>query len=64
MIVTGCLEDEEEREFCSGVKDCSSGDGDITIHIQTHFETDLRFYEDMRIWSALEDLPKNASKVK
>ena len=62
--MTGCLVDEKERRFCSGVKDWSSGGGDTTIHIQTHFETDLRFYEDMRRWSALGGLPEYASKVK
>ena len=64
IIVTGCLADEEKQRFWSGVKDLSSGGGDITIHIQTHFETESRFYEDMRRWSALRDLPENASKVK
>ena len=64
IIVTGCLADEEERGFCSEVKDWSSGGGDTTIHIQTHFEVDPRFYEDMRRWSALKDFPKNVSKVK
>ena len=33
IIVTGCLADEEEERFCSGVKDWSSGGGDTTIHI-------------------------------
>ena len=64
IIVTECLADEEERGFCSGVKDWSSGGGDTTIHIQTHFETDPRFYEDMRRWSVVGDLPEDASKEK
>jgi AT-rich interactive domain-containing protein 1 len=45
VIVTSCLTDDEERGFCGGVKDWSSGGGDTTMHIQTHFETDPGFYE-------------------
>ena len=64
IIVAGCLADEEERGFSSGIKDWSSGGGDTTIHIQTHFETDPRFYEDMRRWSVVEDLSENANEKK
>ena len=48
IIVTGCLADEEERRFCSGVKDWSSGGGDTTIHIQTHFELTRDFMKILK----------------
>lgn len=62
IIVTSCLTDNEDRGFCGGVKGWSYGGGDTTIHIQTHFETDPRFYEDRK--NDLEDLVENTGEDK
>ena len=62
IIVTGCLTDTEERGFRSGAKDWSSGGGDTTIHIQTHFETDPRFYDDVKEDDEIANLTENCSK--
>ena len=36
---------DEDKGFSSGVYDWAHGGGDTTIHIETHFETDVGFYE-------------------
>ena len=64
IIVTGCLTDEEERGFYSGAKDWSSGGGDTTIHIQTHFETDPRFYENVKTGNGVGSLSEDSSEAK
>lgn len=62
IIVGGCLADKDERGFCSGVKDWLTGGGDTTIHIQTHFETDPRFYDQIERDTETEKLDKNTEK--
>ena len=64
IIVTSCLTDEEEQGFRGGAKDWTSGGGDTTIHIQTHFQTDPGFYENMKKGTGEVDSPKNTDPHK